>query len=106
MKIPSIPAKKFSEQIHRDPGSFVLVDVRNEWEYNDLSIIKERISIYVFPYKLNVLKKYDDKKIVLCCLTGERGNIGAKYLLSQGFKNVYNLLGGFEALMEIEGFQK
>jgi len=105
MKVPSIPAKKFTEEIRIKPDSLVLIDVRNDWEYDDSPLVKERISIYEMPQKFGGLKKYGEKKIVLCCRTGERGNIGAKFLTSKGFNNVYNLEGGFEALMEIEGFQ-
>ncbi len=99
MKAPVIPAKKFAEEITEYPDAYVLVDVRDDWEYDDYPHVKERLSLYEMPDKAEALKKYEGKKLVLCCRTGVRGNVGAKFLLQHGFKNVYNLEGGFEALI-------
>ena len=85
-----------------NPGSYVMIDVRDDWEYDDNPMVDERISLYDLPKKLDVLEKFGNKKLVLCCRTGVRGNIGAKFLNKNGIKNVYNLEGGFEALMESE----
>ena len=106
MKAPVIPAKKFAEEIAIQPDAYVLVDVRDDWEYDDYPHVKERLSVYEMPEKAEKLKKYEDKKLVLCCRTGVRGNVGAKYLIQHGFKNVYNLEGGFEALMAQTGSQR
>lgn len=106
MKAPVIPAKKFQEEVNLLPDSFFLIDVRDDWEYDEHPHVKKRLSVYDFPDHLEDLKKFDDKKMVLCCRTGVRGNVGAKYLLQNGFKNVYNLEGGFEALTALKEAQK
>ena len=38
-----------------------------------------------------------DKEIVVMCTVGHREGLAASILLREGFKVIYNVLGGFEA---------
>lgn len=78
-----------------DYSKTVLVDVRTEEEFQ-LGNIRPAINIPVddLRSRLNELPK--DKSIVLYCAAGHRGYFAARILMQSGFKDVYNLSGGFK----------
>lgn len=72
----------------------VILDVRTAEEV-ELGAIKGSVNIEVddLRSKLNTLDK--DKKYVIYCAVGIRGYIALRILKEHGFKEVYNLTGGY-----------
>lgn len=76
-----------------DEGA-VLLDVRTKEEV-DLGQIEGSINIDVDNLR-NQLKQLDkNKKIIIYCAVGVRGYIALRILKENGFKDVWNLSGGF-----------
>ncbi len=76
-------------------NNIVLLDVRTG-EENELGNIEGSINIPVddLRERLNELPK--DKKIIVYCGVGLRGYIACRILTQSGFKEVYNLSGGYK----------
>ncbi len=75
----------------------VLIDVRTPLEY-ELGHIEGAINIELDKVRDNI-KQFDvyrDKEIYIYCKVGLRGYTAEKILNNNGFKNVYNLSGGFD----------
>jgi thiosulfate sulfurtransferase len=72
-----------------------IVDIRDEGSYREAHI-KGAISLN--DKNMNTfLKETDKKKSLICyCYHGMSSQSAAQYFVSQGFKNVYSLIGGFE----------
>lgn len=72
-----------------------LVDVRTKIEH-ELGSIPNSINIPVNELRSNLDKLPKDKKIVIYCAVGFRGNIASRILLQYGFTDVVNLSGGYK----------
>lgn len=72
-----------------------IVDVRTPDEFNQ-SRLKNAVNINIadenFPSQISKLDK--SKPVFVYCLTGSRSSYATRYMLSQGFKVVYDLTGG------------
>jgi len=83
-----------------DHEDFVLVDVREEYEW-DICKIKGSKLIQlsrILNGDLDILENIEkDKKIVLHCHTGARSAEALNVLRLRGFKNLKNLVGGIDA---------
>ena len=74
----------------------VLIDVREQWEYNIAKI--EGAQLIPLGTLGSEYKKLDPQaEIVMQCHKGMRSMDATQFLLQQGFKNVKNLTGGIEA---------
>lgn len=73
------------------------IDVRLPHEPEEAKLMGERIPL---PELLEHPEKVSrSKQVVLYCLSGERSTFAAQYLQKNyGFKNIFNLKGGIEAL--------
>ncbi|MBI2791605.1 MAG: sulfurtransferase [Gammaproteobacteria bacterium] len=86
----------------------ILLDTRNEYEVG-LGTFKNAIELHIqnfrsFPKAVQTLpEEFKDKTIVTFCTGGIRCEKAAPYLITQGFKDVYQLQGGI--LKYIEKFQ-
>ncbi|GHC60450.1 rhodanese-like domain-containing protein [Ulvibacter litoralis] len=92
---------QWSEQLANDDNA-VILDVRTEAEVSEGSI-PNRIHMDIFnagPF-MDAAKKMDaSKNYYVYCRSGGRSGQACAILNSLGFKNTYNLMGGF---MEWEG---
>jgi len=88
-----IPAD-FQKKIQELPNAPV-VDVRTPDEFNK-SHLKNAINININDENFgNLINKLDKSKPVLVyCLSGSRSAYAARYMRSQGFKEIYDLSGG------------
>lgn len=77
-----------------EKGSYFLLDVRTP-EENALGKIDGSVNIPMqgFRYRMNEVPK--DKKIVVHCASGLRSYFVARILMQSGYKEVYNLTGGY-----------
>lgn len=74
----------------------VLVDVREEWEYN-LAKIEGAILIPLGTLPQSLQKLDPNAEIVAHCHHGMRSADAVNFLYQQGYKNVKNLVGGIDA---------
>lgn len=77
-----------------DDKDTIILDVREDIE-RELGYIEKSINIPLDELRdrLNELDK--DKNIILYCAIGLRGYIGARILMNNGFKKVFNFSGGY-----------
>ncbi|MGN5239674.1 MULTISPECIES: rhodanese-like domain-containing protein [unclassified Rhodococcus (in: high G+C Gram-positive bacteria)] len=80
-------------------GSVTLVDIRNPGERASGSIAGS-IPIPLAELQLRLDQVPDDKPIVVHCAGGWRSSVAASLLRAQGFTNVSDLLGGYNAWAE------
>lgn len=77
-------------------------DVREEHEYEEDNLGAILIPLGELPDHLDGLEALKDEEIIIHCRSGARSGKAARYLESQGFSNVRNVLGGILAYRELE----
>lgn len=90
------------ELIKNNPGIFIL-DVRTPEETGQGFIEGAQfadINNPDFPQKIEALDS--TKTYIVYCAIGGRSKTAAGYMHSKGFKNVYNLIGGYSAWTAIK----
>jgi thiosulfate sulfurtransferase len=72
-----------------------IVDVRNEEDYEEQHISN---AIFLDQYNFNDFVEATNKEqmIIVCCYRGNRSKKTVSRLTGKGFKEVYNLTGGFK----------
>jgi rhodanese-related sulfurtransferase len=76
----------------------LVLDVRNEDEFAGGHIADARnIPVDKLQERLNELRKYQQKPLVVNCLSGMRTVKACNVLKKSGFTNIYNLKGGINA---------
>ena len=75
---------------------FLLIDVREEYEYNNKKIVgvDYLIPLSDFFNKVRQIEGYKSKHIIAKCKLGGRSAQAQMQLKLMGFKNVINLAGG------------
>ena len=71
-----------------------IVDVREEWEYDEYNIGAELIPLPHLPQRINELQDIKNEEVILHCRSGARSGQAKDFLSRRGFTNVRNLLGG------------
>lgn len=89
------------KMIKEAPTSLVILDVRNQSEYN-LGNLYNAILIPVYELEDNIseLQGHINDPIIVYCKSGYRSQIASEILVSNGFTKVYNMLGGILAWIE------
>ena len=84
------------KEMHESKENPVLVDVRRHSEWDE-GHIDGAIHIYLgrLPERLDEIPM--GRPVVVQCKTGTRSSFAASVLIRAGRKNIYNLLGGFDA---------
>lgn len=77
-----------------------VLDVREQWEYEELNIGAKLIPLGELPTRHHEIADWKTVELIIHCQAGTRGNQAKKYLISQGFLHVRNLLGGITAYLE------
>src|SRR3989344_104799 len=95
------------EELHswiQSKKEFFIVDMRNDYEtdvgYFKGSILPGFENFRDLPKVLPILKDLKGKTIVTVCTGGVRCEKASGFLVQNGFKNVYQLLGGIVSYME------
>lgn len=73
-----------------------LIDIREEWEYEEENIGAINIPFPDLPHRLSEISTLKDKEIILHCGSGTRSSQAKLFLESHGFSNVHSLEGGIE----------
>tara|TARA_B100001250_G_C19435920_1_gene629558 strand:- start:75 stop:422 length:348 start_codon:yes stop_codon:yes gene_type:complete len=84
--------------LEREKGrtDFLLIDVREEYEYNEKRIVGVDFLLPLSDFfnKVNEIKNYKSKHIIAKCKLGGRSAQAQMQLKSLGFEKVINLSGG------------
>ncbi len=75
-------------------ADFLLIDVREDWEYQDFNINGKLIPLGTLQGAVDDLDDWMEKEVVVHCKSGARSAAAKYFMIKQGFKNVRNLLGG------------
>ncbi len=87
------------KQLINDKKDFQLIDVREEYEFDEGNINGELIPMGDIMDNLEKISK--DKQVIIHCRSGKRSAGVINALESQhGFTNLYNLTGGILAYLE------
>lgn len=98
---PSEPKGMYPEEAdafmkEHPEGSYTLLDVRQPMEYEEAHLPGARL--IPLPKLFDSIGDLDPEKAVLTyCAVGGRSRMAAQLLTNQGFKEVYNILGGIQA---------
>lgn len=76
---------------------FLLIDVREEWEYEDFNIGAKNIPLGNIQGTIDDLDEWMEKEVVVHCKSGIRSAAARDFMIKEGFKNVRNLEGGIVA---------
>jgi rhodanese-related sulfurtransferase len=74
-----------------------VLDVREEWEYQEFNIGARNVPLSVFMLRLDELEEWKEKEVIVHCKSGVRSVQASLILEQNGFKNVKNLTGGIES---------
>ena len=85
---------------------FVLIDVREPYEYQEFNIGGKLIPLGDIQAAIVDLEENIDKEIIVHCRSGARSAAAQQFLLKNDFKNVKNLSGGILAWIDAFGTQK
>lgn len=71
-----------------------IIDVREVYEYEEFNINAKNIPLGELPGRMSEVAANKDEEIIIHCRSGARSGQAKMYLMSEGFTNVRNLLGG------------
>jgi rhodanese-related sulfurtransferase len=74
-----------------------LIDVREEYEFDEFNIGATLIPLGELPDRLEEIEAWKDQEILIHCRSGARSGRAKEYLMSEGYSNVRNVLGGMLA---------
>ena len=97
--VQDITAEELKERINKQE-KITLIDVREEWEYDELNINARNIPLATLPEKIGELAALKDHEIIVHCKSGNRSRQAKKYLSKQGFNKVRSLLEGIEGYLK------
>ncbi len=98
--IQQLPAKAYLQKIEEMPDALV-VDLRTPLEYK-LSHHPRAINInFLYNFKGKIAKLDNTKPIFITCLTAHRSPYAALLLKKLGFKEIYDLKGGFVTIRSL-----
>lgn len=94
--IPNLNSQEAVTLINRSHA--IIIDVRNDDEFAAGHIAEAKsMPLDALPDRLNELKKYKDKPILVNCQRGVRGAKACDILKKAEFTQVHHLKGGLEA---------
>lgn len=77
---------------------FTIIDVRETWENEEARIEgSQNIPLGTLPQKLDELDDLKEQEVIVHCKGGGRSASAKAFLTQQGFTNVRNLIGGYQA---------
>lgn len=86
----------------KDEGKQInLLDVREEFEYDEYNLDGKLIPLGDLPQRLDELEDWKEKEVIVHCKSGGRSATAKNFLVSKGFKNVKNLLQGAEGYKKL-----
>jgi len=81
--------------------NLIILDVRDQVEYNSGHLNNSiLIPVEELENRLNEIIEYNNTEIIMNCRSGSRSRTASEILASNGFSEVYNMLGGITAWIE------
>ncbi len=77
----------------KDASEYVLIDVREEDEYADGHLARA-VNVPLSELETRFGEITTEKPVVLVCARGGRSATAAQFLVTKGYKTLYNLDGG------------
>lgn len=91
-----ITVTELKERLAKGEKPFI-VDVREDWEYQEQNIGGLHIPLGTLPEKLDELEDHKNDEVIVHCRSGARSASAKAFLQQNGFTKVRNLLGGILA---------
>ncbi len=91
-----ITPTELKERLATGEKPFIL-DVREDWEYQEQNLNGLNIPLGSLPDKLEELEDYKNEEVIVHCRSGARSASAKAFLTQQGFTKVRNLTGGILA---------
>lgn len=79
-----------------------LIDVREDYEYEADNIGGLLIPLGDLPHRLSEIDHLKEQEILVHCRSGKRSETAQRFMQSQGFTNVRNVIGGILAYNELD----
>ena len=95
-EVPQISVLQLQEQLSSNPGAVTVVDVRRKPEW-DAGHIEQAILKPLHKLKDDLADIDRNRPIAVHCQGGYRSTIATSIFLSNGFTQVMNVVGGFDA---------
>jgi len=96
MEIKSVTVQELKSMMD-SKADFVLIDVREQHEYDLVQMGGELIPISQVPANIDKFDRETEKVVVHCRSGARSGNIIAQLQQIKGYENLYNLEGGILA---------
>lgn len=96
-----ITAAKLKEMLDSEQ-SINLIDVREDYEFEEDNLGARLIPLGELPDRLDELEDLKGQPIYVHCRSGARSGRAKDFLISKGFEDVHNVLGGILAYRELE----
>lgn len=80
----------------------VLIDVREDYEYDEDNLGGKLIPLGDLPGFLPELEGLKETDIYVHCRSGKRSDTAKKFMEARGFTKVHNVLGGIIAYRQME----
>tara|TARA_B100000902_G_C27244157_1_gene881671 strand:+ start:759 stop:1103 length:345 start_codon:yes stop_codon:yes gene_type:complete len=98
-EIDGVQLEQLLEERKTNKKSFILVDVREEYEFNSSHIegVDYLIPLSSFYEKVKEIEGYKETPVIMQCKLGGRSQQAQRQLETMGFKRVINLAGGISA---------
>lgn len=94
--VPQITAQELAERREQERGQIAVLDVRELGELGG-GAIEESVHVPLGQLKSRAVELDREKLLVVYCKSGYRSSIAVSLLQRAGFRNIANLIGGFEA---------
>ena len=96
----TINSKEFKNLL-KNNNNFQIIDIREPYEYEDGALTNENIPLDKMMSSLNKINR--DRPVIIYCQSGKRAS-AIIYMLEKEYKleNLYNLEGGYNAIMQEE----
>ena len=96
----TISPKEFKKLL-KNNSNFQIIDIREPYEYEDGALTNENIPLDKMMSSINKIHK--DRPVIIYCQSGNRAS-AIIYMLEKEYKleNLYNLEGGYNAIMQEE----
>jgi hydroxyacylglutathione hydrolase len=92
--VGTIDPARLAEELRRNGPRVIDVRGRSEWNEGHLP---RATHIYLGELMARVAESDPEDRIVVHCASGTRSSIAASLLMARGFRDVSNLVGGFDA---------
>ena len=79
-----------------------IIDVREEWEFEEKNIGAVLIPLDSLPDRLSEIDNFKEQELIIHCKSGARSGRAKQFLETQGYTKVRNLLGGILGYLEQE----